>query len=143
MVCWNAVIWLHPRPRGGDLLAGRQGLIEAGREERLELAVEIGDLELDALGLSHQLVDLGDGLADRRKLGKGDGGEVLGLIDQALRLILQHGDLVVDLLQRAGGGQDVLAVIRGIEDRAHELSVRRAGDQHGGGGEGQRGARRL
>jgi hypothetical protein len=87
------------RERRRHLLAGRQGLVEAGREERLELAVEIGDLELDALGLPHQLVDLRDGLADRRKLGKGDGGEVLGLIDQALRLILQHGDLVVDLLQ--------------------------------------------
>jgi hypothetical protein len=61
---------LLSRARGCDLLAVGQGLIEAGREHRLELAVEVGDLELDALGLRHQLVDLSDGLADRRKLGK-------------------------------------------------------------------------
>ena len=35
--------------------------------------------------------------------------EVARLVDQHLRLVLERGDLVVDLLQRAGGLQHVLA----------------------------------
>ena len=43
--------------------------------------------------------------------------EVLRLIDQHLRLVLQAGDLVLDLLQRARRRQQILAVVRGIEHK--------------------------
>ena len=41
--------------------------------------------------------------------------EIARLVDQHLRLILQRGDLVVDLLQLARRGQDILRVVVGIE----------------------------
>jgi len=41
--------------------------------------------------------------------------KVLRLIDQHLRLILQRCDLVIDLLERASGCQNVLSVIVGIK----------------------------
>ena len=41
--------------------------------------------------------------------------EILRLIDQHLRLILQRRDLVVDLLQRASGPEHVLRIIVRIE----------------------------
>ena len=76
----------------------------------------------DAIGLFQQGLDLRivplDVVEHRRwKLF-----ELLCLIDQHLRLVLQAFDLVLDLLQGAGGGQQVLAVVRRIEDkhlRAH------------------------
>src|SRR3546814_2566721 len=36
-------------------------------------------------------------------------------LGQVLRLVLEHADLIVDLLQRPGSGQDILAVIGRIE----------------------------
>ena len=50
--------------------------------------------------------------------------ELLCLIDQHLGFVLQAFDLILDLLQGAGGGQQVLAVVRRIEDKhlgAHGL----------------------
>ena len=41
--------------------------------------------------------------------------EILRLIDQHLRLILQRRDLVIDLLQRASGRQHVLRIVVRIE----------------------------
>ena len=43
--------------------------------------------------------------------------ELLCLIDQHLRLVLQARDLVLDLLQGAGGSQQILAVVRRVEDK--------------------------
>ena len=37
--------------------------------------------------------------------------QIARLVDQHLRFVLKLGDLVVDLLKRAGGGQQVLGVI--------------------------------
>ena len=53
--------------------------------------------------------------------------EVLRLVDQHLRLVLQRGDLVVDLLEGAGRREHVLRVVLRIEDDA-EGERRR--DQH-------------
>src|SRR3546814_3233184 len=36
-------------------------------------------------------------------------------LGQVLRLVLEHADLIVDLLQRPGSGQDILAIIGRIE----------------------------
>src|SRR3546814_4921984 len=72
---------------------------------RAELLVEIGDTELDTLRLPHQLVDLADRLLERLQFGEADGGQVLRLIDEARCLVLEHPDLIVDLLQRPRGGQ--------------------------------------
>ena len=43
------------------------------------------------------------------------GRQILRLVDQHLRLVLQRHDLVVDLLQRASGRQHVLRIVVGIE----------------------------
>ena len=67
--------------------------------------------------------------------------EVLGLVDQHLRLVLQALDLVVDLLQLARGGQHVLREVGRVED--DPLRVRRNGrdrerEQRDAGGERRR-----
>ena len=41
--------------------------------------------------------------------------EIFGLVNQHLRLILQRRDLIIDLLQRAGGCQHVLRIIVRVE----------------------------
>jgi hypothetical protein len=41
-------------------------------------------------------------------------GKISGLVDEAGRLVLDLLDLVVDLLQRPGGGQYVLRVVAGV-----------------------------
>lgn len=65
-------------------------------------------------------------------------GEVLRLVDQHLRLVGELLDLVADLLQRANGGQQVLAVVGRIEDR--DRVRRRCGDSQRGQAERQNGA---
>ena len=98
------------------LLIGTQRRGEALREKLAELLVEAGYLKPYALRLAHQLVDLPEGLSQRLQFREIDSGQVLRLIDQAVRFVLQGFDLVVDLLKRARGGQDVLTVIARIED---------------------------
>ena len=77
--------------------------------------VDLLDIVGDALRLGQKLL----GALDRRlKLLQRriwQAREILRLIDQHLRLILQRRDLVVDLLQRAGGGEHVLRIIVRIE----------------------------
>src|SRR3546814_3603859 len=73
-------------------------------------------LKADALGLAHQPVDLLKGLGDFLKLREIDARQVLRLVDQHIRLVLKRLDLIVDLLERAGGSQQVLAVVAGVED---------------------------
>src|SRR3546814_10015256 len=49
-------------------------------------------------------------------------GKIAGLVDEAGRLVLDLLDLVVDLLQRPGGGQHVLRVVAGrSEEHTSEL----------------------
>src|SRR3546814_1028169 len=84
-------------------------------KELVELLVDAGDLESEALGLSHQAIDLLQSLSQRLHLGEIDRGQVLRLVEQASCLILQRLDLVVDLGERPGGRQDVLAVVARVE----------------------------
>ena len=77
--------------------------------------IDLLDVVGDALGLGQKLL----GALDRRlqllQRRIWQVREILRLVDQHLRLILQRGDLVVDLLQRTSGGQHVLRVVVGIE----------------------------
>ena len=106
----------------GDVLVVGQRRIEARRVKRLILLIEQSDVELDVRRLPHQLVDLLDVLLEHRELGETDDAQILRLIDQALRLVLEHGDLVVDLLQRSRGGQDVLTVVGRVSTGATKLA---------------------
>jgi hypothetical protein len=56
-----------------------------------------------------------DRLLELLQRGIRQAGEILGLVDQHLRLILQRGDLVVDLLKLTRGRQNVLRIVVGIE----------------------------
>src|SRR3546814_5152485 len=60
----------------------------------------------DALGLAQQLPGLINLLLKRRERRDRQAGEILRLVDEAGRLVLDLLDLVVDLLQRAGRLQD-------------------------------------
>src|SRR3546814_17222091 len=68
-------------------------------------------LEPDRLRLPHQPVDLLQVLGDRLELREIDPAQVLGLVDQHCRFVLERLDLVVDLLERARGGEQILAVV--------------------------------
>src|SRR3546814_13462779 len=83
------------------MLVVGERLVEARWKHRAELLIEIGDAELDALRLPHQYVDLLNGLLERVQFGEVDGGQIAGLIGQVLSLVLEHADLIVDLLQRS------------------------------------------
>jgi hypothetical protein len=80
----------------------------------LERPIDLTDIVGDALGLIEQLLGPHDLLLNRLQGGIWQAGQVPRLVQKHLRLVLQVGDLVVDLLQRAGGLQDVLGVIRGV-----------------------------
>ena len=60
---------------------------------------------------AEKLLGLADRLLKLCKRGIGQARQVARLIDQRRRLVLQHLDLIVDLLQLARGGQDVLRVV--------------------------------
>src|SRR3546814_14865008 len=77
--------------------------------------MRISDWSSDVCSSDLQYVDLLNGLLERVQFGEVDGGQIAGLIGQVLRLVLEHADLIVDLLQRPGSGQDILAVIGRIE----------------------------
>src|SRR3546814_14524397 len=85
-------------------------------------------LEPDRLRLPHQPVDLLKVLGDRLELREIDPAQVLGLVDQHCRFVLERLDLVVDLLERARGGEQILAVVAWIAPR--KLRVRRCA-RHG------------
>src|SRR3546814_19618667 len=65
-------------------------------------------------------------------------GQVARLIDQHRRLVLQRGDLIVDLLQRARRRQQVLRIVGRVVDRELRRS-RRSGEQRETGGAGKQG----
>src|SRR3546814_8916976 len=54
-----------------------------------------------------------------------DAAEVLAHVHQHLRLVLELLDLLVDALERARGGQDVLRIVAGVEHDAAELCMGR------------------
>src|SRR5450756_1263784 len=82
---------------------------------------------LHIVGNTLRLVQKLLGALDRRlqllERGIWQGRKILRLIDQHLRLILQRGDLVIDLLQRTSGGENILRVVIWIEH--HDLRRRR------------------
>ena len=89
-----------------SILATQIGGAIAGLEHGIDMADIISNplgLFQKRLGLSHRLVDLVE--HRKRQLGK-----AARLIDQALGLILQRLDLVLDLLQRARRLQDILCI---------------------------------
>ena len=120
-----------------DLGVGHGCVILFGKQAAIG-AVDLRDLIGDALRIEDQPVDL----TQRGLQVAGNGGrearEVLRLVDQHLRLVGELLDLVVDLLQRANGGQQVLAVVGRIEDR--DRMRRRCGDSQSGQAERQSGA---
>src|SRR3546814_2834994 len=100
-------------------------------------------LKADALGLAHQPVDLLKGLGDFLKLGEMDARQFLRLVELHIRLVLKRLVLIVDLVGRAGGSQQVLAVVAGVED--NDRLCRRGGHgqahEEGPGGGGTERAR--
>src|SRR3546814_21064640 len=90
----------------------------------------------DALGLAQQLPGPINLLLKRRERRDRQAGEILRLVDEAGRLVLDLLDLVVDLLQRAGRLQDVRRLVgRVIDDApATELRLRRTGGPRAGSG---------
>ena len=82
---------------------------------RREGAIDLLDVVGDTLGLGEKLLGSLDRLFQLPQRRERQGRQILRLIDQHLRLILQRHDLVVDLLQRASGGQHVLRIVVGIE----------------------------
>ena len=78
--------------------------------------IDLLDVEGDVLRLREKLLGALDRLLKLLQRGVRQAREIARLIDQHLRLVLQRGDLVVDLLQRARRGQDILRVVGGVED---------------------------
>ena len=97
----------------------------------LKRPIDLTDIIGYALGLIEQLLRAYDLLLDRLQSRIWQAGEVPRLVQKHLRLVLQAGNLVVDLLQRAGSLQDVLSVVRGVID--HHLRAdggREREDEH-------------
>src|SRR5690606_3859792 len=90
----------------------------------LERLVDLADLEGDVLRLAEKLLRALDVLLELLERAIGQARQIAGLIDEHLRFVLEAGDLVIDLLQRAGGGQHVLGVIARVEDDAAEAELR-------------------
>ena len=103
----------------------------------LERPIDLTDIVGDALGLIEQLLGPRDLLLDRLQGRIRQAGQVPRLVEKHLRLVLQAGDLVVDLLQRAGGLQNILGVVRGVID--HHLRADRELRAQGCRSTGQRG----
>ncbi len=103
------------RLRVGDELRRRRRPGVAIGIDVLELALDVGDVVEHALRLAEQrlrALDRREQFAESRIRQRR---EIARLVDQPLRLVLQRGDLVVDLLQRARGGQHILAEVRRVE----------------------------
>src|SRR5262249_24010477 len=97
------------------------------RVETLEGLIDLVDVIGHTLRLVEELLRAFERLHDRLQARIGQISQVLRLIEQHLRLVLQAGNLVVDLLQRAGGLQHVLGVIRGVIDGHLRADWRREG----------------
>ncbi len=83
----------------------------------LERFVDLADLEGDVLCLPEKLLRALDALLELLERGIWQARQIAGLIDEHLRLVLEALDLVVDLLQRARGGKQVLRIVGRVIDR--------------------------
>ena len=96
------------------LRRGRAGVTL--RVESLEGLIDLVDVVGQALRLVEQLLRACERLLDRLQARIRQARQVLRLVEQHLGLVLQAGDLVVDLLQRAGGLQHVLGIVGRVID---------------------------
>jgi hypothetical protein len=96
------------------LRGGRAGV--ALRICALECVVDLVDVVGEMLSLLDQLLRAGDGPLDGLQRGVRQARQVPCLVEKHLRLVLQAGDLVVDLLQGASGLEGVLDVVRRVID---------------------------
>lgn len=111
----HALTGIKPHPRIANTGIGAQRRRGVLGEKRLELVVELVDPEIDRLGAAHQPVDLGKLLLESIELGEVDACQVLALVHQHLRLVLELLDLLVDALEGARGRQDVLRIVARVE----------------------------
>ncbi len=116
---------LPARPGIGDELLVRGGQRDIG-VLLLEGPIDLLNVEGDVLGLVEQLLRPLYGLLKLLERGKRQARQIAGLVDQHRRLVLERGDLVVDLLQRSGRLKNILRVVARIED---DDGVRRRGEQ--------------
>ncbi|HBK57307.1 MAG TPA: adenosine deaminase, partial [Xanthomonadales bacterium] len=89
---------------------------EEGPPEYVREALDLLHVERDALGLGQELLGLADLLLERIEDAGRQAREVARFVDQRGRLVLELADLVVDLLERARGGEHVLRVVRRVVD---------------------------
>ena len=114
VVCGERI--LPARLRIVEELLGRGRAGVALRIAALERLVDLADVVGETLGLADQLLGPRHRLLDGLPRGIRQAREIPRLVEQHLCLVLQAGDLVVDLLQRASGLQHVLGVVRGVID---------------------------
>jgi hypothetical protein len=122
---------VEARARSDDLVVG-QRLAEALREELVELLVEAGDVERMPWACPISRSICCSVWVSACSSGKSIVVRFFAWLIRLLRLVLQRLDLVVDLGERPGRRQDVLAVVARIEHR--QLRVRRRtchGQAHG------------
>src|SRR3546814_1685135 len=91
------------------------------------------------LGLLDQLLRLADLRLQRLQHSQRQALAVARLIDQRRCLVMELPDLVVDLLQRPRGGQDVLRIVARIVDDAAKLGISGRWHQRGRGQRQDRG----
>jgi hypothetical protein len=104
-------------------------LLRGGQVDILVLGCKLG-LDLlhvigHPLGLGQKLLGLADLRLQRRQHGQRQGRQILGLIDQRCRFVLERFDLIVDLLECPRGRQDVLRIVAGVVDDPAELGIGR------------------
>ena len=117
----------------------RRSLVTIG-ERLVDLLHIIGD----SLGFAEQPLRLANLILQGLKRAEWQRSEIAGLVDEAGRLVLDLPDLIVDLFERPGGGQQVLRVIGRIIDDPAKLCVSRAhkgkaNDARGGKNTGHKG----
>ena len=85
----------------------------------LEHPIDVLDVEGDVLRLAEELLGALDVLLNLLERRVRQIRQILGLVDEALRLVLKRADLVIDLLEGPRRRQDVLGVVgRVIDDTA-------------------------
>src|SRR6185312_8888960 len=99
----------------GNRLIARQCLTERAWEQAPDLLVQAFDLELNALRLDHQLIDLAHRGGESLKLREIDRREVLRHILKHRGFVLERLYLIVDLVEGARRLNQVLGVIAGVE----------------------------
>src|SRR3546814_13493243 len=90
-----------------------------------ECCLDVLDMVGDALRRPQQLACLLNLLLQRRQRRNRQAGQVLRLIDQRLRLVIDLPNLLVDRLEASRAGQHILRILTRIVDDAADLRARR------------------